>query len=350
MLDSGSGTFTVPRFFVQVSRLFRTARMLARCAVSTNRPILAHIVPTRRCNLACQYCNEYDNHSAPVSTAAMLARVDRLAELGTGIVAASGGEPLLHPDLYSIISRVRQRGMIAGLITNGYLLTESRISGLNRAGLDHMQISVDNINPDDVSKKSLRVLDRKLQLLAEYADFEVTINAVLGGGIGNPWDALTVHARAVELGFAATVGVIHDGRGQVGGLTGVERAVYQSIKGLRRLGGGTGGYVGLGGFQDSIVYGQSVDWQCRSGARYLYVCENGLVHYCSQQIGYPGIPLAEYSKTDLRREFLTEKACAPNCTVTCAHYVAAMDSWRGKQAVKDPRGGSGLVQVQGARG
>ena len=91
---------------------------------------------------------------------------------------------------------MRQHGMIAGMITNGYLLTAERIKRLNRAGLDHLQISIDNVMPDEVSKKSLKVLDKKLQLLAEHADFHVNINSVVGGGIHNPQDALVVGQRA----------------------------------------------------------------------------------------------------------------------------------------------------------
>ena len=91
--------------------------------------------------------------------------------------------------------------MIAGMITNGYLLTADRIKRLNRAGLDHLQISIDNVMPDDVSKKSLKVLDKKLQLLAEHAEFHVNINSVVGGGIRNPHDALVVGRRAVQLGL-----------------------------------------------------------------------------------------------------------------------------------------------------
>ena len=104
----------------------------------------------------------------------------------------SGGEPLLHPDLDRLIAHVRSRGMMAGMITNGYLLTPQRVNQLNDAGLDHMQISIDNVMPDEVSKKSLKVLDKKLQILSEYALFHVNINSVLGGGIHNPEDALVV--------------------------------------------------------------------------------------------------------------------------------------------------------------
>src|SRR5437879_13463374 len=101
------------------------------------------------------------------------------------------------------------------MITNGYLLVEERIKRLNDAGLDHMQISIDNVMPDDVSKKSLKVLDKKLQLLAEHAEVHVNINSVVGGGIHHPNDAMAVGKRALELGFTSTVGIIHDGVGQL---------------------------------------------------------------------------------------------------------------------------------------
>ena len=126
----------------------------------------------------------------------MIQRINHLADLGTGVITLSGGEPLLHPDLDQIIATMRHRGVIAGMITNGYLLVPERIERLNAAGLDHMQISIDNVMPDDVSKKSLKVLDKKLQMLAEYADFHVNINSVVGGGIHNPDDALVVGRRA----------------------------------------------------------------------------------------------------------------------------------------------------------
>jgi MoaA/NifB/PqqE/SkfB family radical SAM enzyme len=136
--------------------------MIAHGAVSTDHPIMAHIIPIRRCNLACAYCNEYDDHSKPVPTQEMIRRVDKLAELGTGVITLSGGEPLLHPELDEIIAAIRRRGVLACVITNGYLLTADRVQRLGRAGLDHMQSSIDNIMPDEVSKKSLRVLGEKM--------------------------------------------------------------------------------------------------------------------------------------------------------------------------------------------
>src|SRR2546430_16836054 len=132
------------RRFLALHRRMREVRMIARGLASTDHPVLAHIIPIRRCNLSCTYCNEFDNFSKPVPTEEMFRRVDRLASLGTTIITISGGEPLLHPELDEIIRRIRRHGVMAGLITNGYLLTVERIERLNRAGLDQLQISIED--------------------------------------------------------------------------------------------------------------------------------------------------------------------------------------------------------------
>src|SRR5690242_1629301 len=140
-------------------RRLRELRLLWKGLRSTEHPVQVHMVPMRRCNLACAYCNEYDDHSKPVPLEEMQRRVDHLARLDTSLVTISGGEPLLHPELDDIIRRIRERGMMAGCITNGYLLVPERIERLNQAGLDYLQISIDNVQPDEVSVKSLKVLD-----------------------------------------------------------------------------------------------------------------------------------------------------------------------------------------------
>ena len=325
----------------QLARDVRGARQIVRALASTEHPLLAHIIPIRRCNLACKYCNEFDDFSKPVPTETMFRRIDKLAELGTSVITISGGEPLLHPELDEIIHRIRKRGMVAGLITNGYLLVAERIERLNRAGLEWLQISIDNVTPDDVSKKSLKVLDKKLQLLAEHADFHVNINSVVGGGISNPQDALSIGKRALELGFSSTIGIIHDGDGQLQPLGEEESRVYHEMKAMERR-----SFTRINSFQDNIAQGRPNQWRCRAGARYLYICEDGLVHYCSQQRGYPGIPLEKYSVADIRREYLTEKSCAPHCTVSCVHQVSVLDSWRAPQhpPVETPAGD--LVQIE----
>jgi MoaA/NifB/PqqE/SkfB family radical SAM enzyme len=330
-----------------VTRKLRELGSIGSALASTGHPYMAHIVPMRRCNLACTYCNEFDDVSDPVPLEEMLRRIDDLGRLGTSVITISGGEPLLHPELDQIIARIRKTGAIAGMITNGYLLMPDRIKRLNAAGLDHMQISIDNVMPDEVSKKSLKVLDAKLRMLAEHADFHVNINSVVGGGIPNPEDARTVSERALALGFSSTIGIIHDGSGQLKPLGERERSVWDQVRRLTRR-----SYSRFNHFQEAIANGKTNDWRCRAGGRYLYICELGLVHYCSQQRGYPGVPLSGYMTADVKREFLTEKSCAPNCTISCVHQVSYIDHWRAPQKTFTTPGGAAhgsgaeLVQIQ----
>jgi len=332
--------------WLAAARKVRELRMVGWALAHTGHPVLAQIVPARFCNLSCGYCNEYDKVSEPVPLEEMYRRIDHLGRLGTAMIGISGGEPLTHPQLDDIIRRMRKTGAIAGMITNGYLLSPERIERLNRAGLDHMQISIDNLVPDDVSMKSLKVLDKKLQMLADFAEFHVNINSVVGGGFKDPNDALVIGRRALELGFESTIGIIHDDSGQLKPLQENEAKVYFEMTHRKKT-----NYSRFDQFQEEIVKGRPNDWRCRAGSRYLYICEDGLVHYCSQQRGYPGVPLAEYSTGDVRREYLTAKSCSPNCTIGCVHRISYIDHWRSPQTKTISPGGDGaespkLVQIQ----
>jgi MoaA/NifB/PqqE/SkfB family radical SAM enzyme len=314
-------------------RNVRAAREFARGLTHTAHPLLVHIVPIRRCNIDCGYCNEYDKVSPPVPIDAMRRRLEKLADLGTSVVASSGGEPMMHPQLDDIIRGTRERGMMAGLVTNGYYLSPKRIEALNEAGLDYLQISIDNVEPDEVSKKSLRLLEKKLEWLRDYATFDININSVLGGGIKNPEDARTINTRARDLGFSTSIGIIHDGGGALKPLGAAERTVFDEVTAkinsthyvLKNL------YSGIRSFQDNLADGKPNQWRCRAGARYLYVDEFGLVHYCSQKRGYPAVSLEQYTIEDIRREFNTQKSCTPYCTIGCVHRVSTMDFWRRPQ-------------------
>jgi len=303
-------------------RRLREARTVAWALAHRDHPLLAQVVVIRRCNLACAYCNEYDAVSDPVPAPEMLARIDRLADLGTAIVTLTGGEPMLHPALDELIARIRARGMLAGLITNGFYLGPERIEQLNEAGLDHLQISIDNVTPDAVSLKSLKTLEPKLRHLAAHARFHVNINSVLGAGTA-PTDVLAITRSARALGFSTSTGLIHDGEGQLKPLSAEALAVWEEVKA-----GGRTSWTRLVAFEENLAHGRPNSWKCRAGARYLYICEDGLVHYCSQRRGAPGIPLRTYGLSDLRREFVSEKTCAPYCTIGCVHRASMADAWR----------------------
>jgi hypothetical protein len=152
----------------------------------------------------------------------------------------------------------------------------------------------------------------------------VTVNAVTGGGIrtggcGDDRDART------RPGLPGTIGIIHDAGGQLRPLSARERQVLEQVASLKRP---LLSFDRYNRFQESLARGRPCDWHCRAGSRYLYVCEDGLVHYCSQQRGRPGIPLRDYTTEDLRREYHAVKPCAPYCTIGCVHRVAMIDDLR----------------------
>ena len=118
-------------------------------------PLLAQLVVIRRCNLACGYCNEYDDFSKPVPRLELEQRIDHLAEAGTLVLTFTGGEPLLHPELDELIRYAVSKGMVCTSITNGYTLTERWIERLNQAGLTILQVSIDNLEPNEMSETGL---------------------------------------------------------------------------------------------------------------------------------------------------------------------------------------------------
>lgn len=289
-------------------------------------PILAQVVVTRRCNLSCAYCNEYDDHSAPVPLADLFAWIDHLAGMGTTIVTLTGGETLLHPDLDKVVERVVAHHMICTTISNGVLLTREWIERLNAAGLYIMQLSVDNLAPDQTSQKSLVMLEKRLPLLKKYARFPVNINAVLGSCAATETRELVRRVR--EMGFYMTVGLLHGSNGMLDrGLLKQEdlETLYTEINGDRRR--RILHHLGEGWETEMIRKGRS-DWKCRAGARYLYIDEFGMVSYCSQRRGKPGIPLLEYGREHARYYSTERKGCEPSCTIACVRRASAIDRFR----------------------
>jgi MoaA/NifB/PqqE/SkfB family radical SAM enzyme len=260
--------------------------------------------------------------------------VNHLAKLKTASITFTGGEPLLHPELDQAIAAARAHGMIVTMITNGFKLSTDWIQRLNAAGLQGMQVSIDNLEPDAVSMKSLHSVERKLSLLAQFASFKVNVNSVLGISEERTQDVVVVAETAAKYGLQHSVGVLYDHTGTLKPLSAAQMQAYAQVT---KISPSLVHTLNYWLFQKNLMEGQPNDWKCRAGARYLYVTEDGLVHWCSQQRGYPGIPLADYTRDDLRREFHTEKPCSPSCTLGCVHQMSMLDGHRGGQKPVDPK-------------
>jgi MoaA/NifB/PqqE/SkfB family radical SAM enzyme len=294
-------------------------------ACSPARPLLVQLVVTRRCNLSCGYCEEYDHRSGPVPAAHLARRVDRAAELGALVLTFTGGEPLLHPDLPRLVARASGHGMVCTVVSNGSMLTPTWIERLNEAGLNLLQVSIDNLEPDDRSRKSWSALRAKLPWLRERARFPVNVNAVLGAC---PPDVLRQLARDVrDAGFYMTFGLMHDEAGQVVPAL-VGNGFSRMFGGLQRSARKTLFHRSGEGWEQRLLDEGRAPWKCRAGGRYLYVDEDGLVSYCSARRGEPGVPLLEYDAARVAREFKTRKTCETGCAIGCARRASALDRWR----------------------
>nr|WP_321468515.1 radical SAM protein [uncultured Desulfobulbus sp.] len=283
-------------------------------------PILAQVIVTRRCNIACRYCNEFDKQSSPVPVADVLARIDRLNELGTLAIEFSGGEPLLHPHLVEIISYATAKKFYRRmLISNGLLLTREIIEGLNAAGLQHLQISVDGVKENAITTKVLNNLRPQLELLRKHRKFAVTVNSVVGAAPAEETEE--VYAFNKANGFNSRVLVVHDHTGQAA-LTKAQRVLYS------RLTADITRQKASGRFTEKLLTGEVVPFKCRAGARYLYVDECGMVRWCSQQRRRYGKPLGQFTVADLCENFYSPKACSDRCSLGCARSCSALDQWR----------------------
>ena len=303
----------------------KTVARAVNAMLRPESPLLAQLVVIRRCNLSCGYCNEYDDYSPPIPVEELIARVDRLADLGCLVLTLTGGEPFMHPNLDEVVAHAVSRGMVVTSISNAYPITRGWIERMNDAGLSLLQVSVDNIEPNDVSQKSWSKIKKRLLLLQEHAKFKLNINAVLGSSPPDQTRHLIDEIRS--LGFYMTVGLLHDQQGQIDpGLIGdILPEFYEEMRALCNK----SFFHQFGeGWEQKMLKGGTAPWRCRAGARYLYIDEFGKVAYCSQRRTEPDISLLDYTRDDLKREYDRPKGCEDSCTIACVRRASSLDEWR----------------------
>lgn len=301
--------------------LIEASRRLAQRAAYGNW--LAQVVVTRRCNLACGYCNEYDKTSKPVAKETLFRVIDKLHDLGTITLELTGGEPLLHPDIVEVLRYARDRGIPRRrMISNGFLLTREMIEKLNEVGLYQLSISVDGVEPNETTEKVLSQLRKRLPLLEQHATFRVQLGAVLGST--NAEEAAAVIDYARDHGFLTNLNILHDGQGQL--KLGPEAlAAFKSI--VERIHGRD--YDLRGDYRWRLVNGMDANFRCRSGSRYIYVDEFQRATWCSQTREHVQFKsLFDYTWDDMKEQFYTPKSCSADCTIGCSRRVARLDEWR----------------------
>ena len=222
-------------------------------------PWLAQVVVTRRCNLTCGYCKEYDRTSDPVPYDELAVRLAKLAELRAWAVCLTGGEPTMHPRLPDLVAEMRRLGFKRRMvITNCMRLTPDLIDELNGADLTDTQISVDGVKPNEVTVKTLQPLRKKLELLEEKAKFRVVMSGVIGSA--PPEEVLQVVDFAKAHGFTPRILLLHDHNGQLR-LSHEELIAYDEAK--RRIGDRANE---AHGYRGRMIESGEAPFKCRSGS------------------------------------------------------------------------------------
>ncbi len=300
---------------MQVKRLLR---LIPRIAF-TNAPLDAQLIITRRCNLSCGYCSEYDNFSQPVPLDEVKRRIDVLHRLGAANITLLGGEPLMHPDVAEIVAYAARKSNVS-LVTNGFLLRNGTIEALNQAGLNNLTVSVDTLSADPTRyiQKSFQSLKTRLERLRRLARFDVHVTTVLCEASLDQFRQLRREIEA--LGFRLSVNLIHNAKGYV--TIGGERYLELYEEFYRH--GQPFTYLDYE-YGKRLLRGERPKWKCRAGARYLYVDEDGLVQLCASQMGRLAKPLSQYTVDDLREHSRTYKGCEEGCSVGCAYRCSLVD-------------------------
>ena len=283
-------------------------------------PLEAQLIVTRRCNLSCGYCSEFDHHSSPVPLELLKERIDAIHRLRVVNTSLLGGEPLMHPDIVEIVRYCDRQNQVS-ITTNGFLLNEKLVKQLNEAGLSNLQISIDTFEPDRTGyiQKSLRKLLPKLKILQQHANFDVHANIVLCESTKSTFMETVAQIRA--FGFKVSVGLMHDESGKVE-IEGEEYLQLWDKYFQQEEPYPLSDYD----YGKKLLQGKKPQWKCRSGSRYLYVDEFGLVQYCSSQRNRLNKPLAEYKLKDLKQQSQQYKGCEQGCSLLCVYRDSMLDN------------------------
>lgn len=283
-------------------------------------PIEVQLIVTRRCNLNCGYCHEADRSSEHVPTPVLKRRIDAIHRLRAVSVTLLGGEPLLHPDIVTLVAYAHQRCQVS-MTTNGYLLEPELIERLNDAGLTTLQLSIDALvrSRGAYIQKTLDTLRGKLDMLCHLATFDAHVTVVLCPETVQGFRHLLREIKRYPI--RVSINLVHDENGRC------------TIKGLPYLDAWSGHFETGQVFSHleeqygtRLLRGDPEQWHCRAGERSLYVDENGQVQYCASQRGRIHCDIENYDAEMARQHGSWKKGCERGCSVFCVYRASLVDN------------------------
>jgi len=281
------------------------------------KPLWAQLNITWRCNLDCSYCTEYDNSKDHVPHDEVARWIDKCHDLGVLHTDLIGGEPLLHPDIIRLLTRITGHGMTTGMTTNGFLLTAARLDELMAAGLGRLQISVDRARPAPGTPKSLKTLKNKIELCAGKPIW-FRVNTVVCDETLDEVEEVAnfCFERNVPVNFS----IVHD-RGRLHRR--LENARYlEKIAWLRaekQAGKPVGTPYFLLDYYEATLRGRPPEWTCMAGQKSFYVSPEGRFHFCFH---VPAVAdFASVTAADLAG-WGGPKGCERDCGVDCVIHTS----------------------------
>ena len=278
-----------------------------------SKPIWAQLKITDRCNLSCAYCNEHKRGGTHVDEEIVEGWVRHCAGLGVKHVEFIGGEPLLHPALLQLLHLAGKLKMNTGLTTNGFLLDERMADDLIAAGICRLQLSIDCIEPNAVTKKAVTNLQKQLDLIADM-DIWVHVNSVV--------TEATIHQSKelagllFERGIPVAFSPAHtDGLLTITDENGAVRTFLKWLTAKKDEGYPVNMPQFLIDYFHSVLDGKRVSWTCEGGCKAFYVDTKGVFCTCSHQS--TGIPFGDVNHKVLRNNHFRKKGCEERCGVSC---------------------------------
>jgi PqqA peptide cyclase len=155
---------------------------------------------THRCPLQCAYCSNplnLERRTAEISTEDWKSAFTQANDLGVLQLHLSGGEPSVRTDLEELVAHCAKLGLYTNLITAGVMLNAERLRRLSDVGLDHVQLSLQDVDPFNAD--------------------------ALGGFKGGHAKKLALGSEVVRLGLPLTVNAV------------IHRHNFESIESMVRL-------------------------------------------------------------------------------------------------------------------
>ena len=289
---------------------------------------------TELCDAACCYCQWWQIKAEPEPLDVLLRAVDQAAAIGTKAVRISGGEPLLRPDLPTLVAHIRKRGLIA-MVCTAAKCEAAPLLALLDAGLDVLSISLDTLDPKVFHRIRGYEIGLVLKNLSRFAEshFRINCEIILSVVITRPsldgLAELLQYARSLDLLVSITpfqdAGLKHGAGTSTLGFSNVDESRLRSAIGLVRKAAASGvRIINADEFLDGAAtflsrHSLPVGYACHAGDAAAIRMAGGRLKLCHSLEGIPGVDLAAAWNSDeasVLRERMARLDC-PGCWLSC---------------------------------